>query len=124
MEDTIFKLAKLKKLHEITCEIEKNSKNLEFSIRGKDELGKNYIINFGAGPIEEMMKFKISEKYNFTNFITDGRIVYFSVDGLTEIIDDFETNIIQYLLGKFVLTMKFESDFEEIVQIETTFNLK
>ncbi len=124
MKDTIFKLAKLKKLDEITYEIEKSSKNLEFSIRGKDELGKNYIINFGAGPIEEIMKFKISEKYNFINFITDGGTVYFSVDGLTETIDDFETNIIQYLSGKFVLTMKFESDFDEIVQIETTFNLK
>lgn len=70
------------------------------------------------------MKFKISEKYNFINFITDCGTVYFSVDGLTETIDDFETNIIQYLSGKFVLTMKFESDFDEIVQIETTFNLK
>jgi len=58
MKDTIFKLAKLKKLDEITYEIEKSSKNLEFSIRGKDELGKNYIINFGAGPIEEILKFK------------------------------------------------------------------
>lgn len=124
MKDTIFKLAKLKKLDEITCEIEKNSKNLDFDIRGKDELGKNYIINFGVGPIEEIMKFKISEKYNLINYITDGKIVYFSVDGLTEFIDDFEINIKQYLLGEFILTMKFESGFEEIIQIETTFNLK